>query len=54
MDIKLSEPISAAHLISAARMGNSKAEAVLNKGQSTKKAHTDTHKKKPFYLGDSN
>ncbi|XP_041838099.1 bifunctional UDP-N-acetylglucosamine 2-epimerase/N-acetylmannosamine kinase isoform X3 [Melanotaenia boesemani] len=31
MDIKLSEPITAAHLISAARMGNSKADAVLHK-----------------------
>ncbi|XP_013878933.1 bifunctional UDP-N-acetylglucosamine 2-epimerase/N-acetylmannosamine kinase [Austrofundulus limnaeus] len=31
MDLKLSEPITAAHLISAARMGNSKADAVLHK-----------------------
>uniref|UniRef100_A0A673AMP8 Glucosamine (UDP-N-acetyl)-2-epimerase/N-acetylmannosamine kinase n=1 Tax=Sphaeramia orbicularis TaxID=375764 RepID=A0A673AMP8_9TELE len=31
MDMKLSEPITAAHLINAARLGNSKAEAVLNK-----------------------
>uniref|UniRef100_A0AAQ6AA69 UDP-N-acetylglucosamine 2-epimerase domain-containing protein n=1 Tax=Amphiprion ocellaris TaxID=80972 RepID=A0AAQ6AA69_AMPOC len=31
MDMKLSEPITAAHLISAARMGNSKADAILNK-----------------------
>ncbi|XP_017281164.1 bifunctional UDP-N-acetylglucosamine 2-epimerase/N-acetylmannosamine kinase [Kryptolebias marmoratus] len=31
MDIKLSEPITAAHLVSAARMGNPKAEAVLCK-----------------------
>lgn len=35
MDLKLSEPITAAHLISAARSGNSKAEAVLNKGERT-------------------
>lgn len=32
MDLKLSEPITAAHLINAARMGNSKADAVLYKG----------------------
>ncbi|XP_029949111.1 bifunctional UDP-N-acetylglucosamine 2-epimerase/N-acetylmannosamine kinase isoform X2 [Salarias fasciatus] len=31
VDMKLSEPITAAHLISAARMGNSKADAILNK-----------------------
>ncbi|XP_059192730.1 bifunctional UDP-N-acetylglucosamine 2-epimerase/N-acetylmannosamine kinase isoform X2 [Centropristis striata] len=31
MDMKLTEPITAAHLITAARLGNSKAEAVLNK-----------------------
>uniref|UniRef100_A0A3Q2VJE9 Glucosamine (UDP-N-acetyl)-2-epimerase/N-acetylmannosamine kinase n=2 Tax=Haplochromini TaxID=319058 RepID=A0A3Q2VJE9_HAPBU len=31
MDMKLSEPITAAHLISAAKMGNSKADAVLTK-----------------------
>lgn len=36
MDMKLEEPITAAHLISAAKLGNSKADAVLNKGQSTK------------------
>lgn len=35
MDMKLSEPITAAHLISAARLGNSQANAVLNKGPST-------------------
>lgn len=35
MDVKLSEPITAGHLISAARSGNSKAEAVLNKGERT-------------------
>lgn len=40
MDIKFEEPITAAHLIDAARLGNSKADAVLNKGQSTKQAHT--------------
>ena len=42
MDMKLMEPITAAHLINAARLGNSKAEAVLNKGQSQKRAHTYT------------
>nr|XP_029136808.1 bifunctional UDP-N-acetylglucosamine 2-epimerase/N-acetylmannosamine kinase-like isoform X1 [Labrus bergylta] len=31
MDMKLAEPITAAHLISAAKLGNSRAEAVLNK-----------------------
>ncbi|XP_037545678.1 bifunctional UDP-N-acetylglucosamine 2-epimerase/N-acetylmannosamine kinase isoform X2 [Nematolebias whitei] len=31
MDIKLSEPITAAHLIHAARMGNSKADTALHK-----------------------
>ncbi|XP_024914088.1 bifunctional UDP-N-acetylglucosamine 2-epimerase/N-acetylmannosamine kinase isoform X2 [Cynoglossus semilaevis] len=31
MDMKLSEPITAAHLITAARLGNSKADAVLHK-----------------------
>uniref|UniRef100_A0A8C9XU16 Glucosamine (UDP-N-acetyl)-2-epimerase/N-acetylmannosamine kinase n=1 Tax=Sander lucioperca TaxID=283035 RepID=A0A8C9XU16_SANLU len=31
MDMKLTEPITAAHLINAARLGNSKADAVLNK-----------------------
>ncbi|XP_061625354.1 bifunctional UDP-N-acetylglucosamine 2-epimerase/N-acetylmannosamine kinase isoform X1 [Phyllopteryx taeniolatus] len=31
LDIKLSEPITAAHLISAARLGNAKAVAILNK-----------------------
>ncbi|CAB1453819.1 unnamed protein product [Pleuronectes platessa] len=31
MDMKLSEPITAAHLISAAKLGNSKANAVLNR-----------------------
>ncbi|XP_028301038.1 bifunctional UDP-N-acetylglucosamine 2-epimerase/N-acetylmannosamine kinase isoform X3 [Gouania willdenowi] len=31
MDMKLSEPITAVHLISAAKMGNSKADTVLNK-----------------------
>lgn len=31
MDVKLSDPVTAAHLISAARQGNSKADAVLNK-----------------------
>ncbi|XP_014825823.1 PREDICTED: bifunctional UDP-N-acetylglucosamine 2-epimerase/N-acetylmannosamine kinase isoform X2 [Poecilia mexicana] len=31
MDVKLAEPITAAHLISAARKGNSKANAVLHK-----------------------
>ncbi|XP_014907094.1 bifunctional UDP-N-acetylglucosamine 2-epimerase/N-acetylmannosamine kinase isoform X2 [Poecilia latipinna] len=31
MDVKLAEPITAAHLISAARNGNSKANAVLHK-----------------------
>jgi len=35
MDMKLTEPITAAHLINAARLGNNKAEAVLNKGQSS-------------------
>lgn len=35
IDMKLSEPITAGHLISAARSGNSKAEAVLNKGERT-------------------
>jgi len=42
MDNKLSEPITAAHLISASRMGNSKADAVLHKGQNTKN-HSCTH-----------
>lgn len=36
MDMKLSEPVTAAHLISAAKLGNSKADAVLKKGQTTK------------------
>lgn len=40
MDRKLMEPITAAHLINAAKLGNSKAEAVLNKGESQKRAHT--------------
>ncbi|KAG8014437.1 Bifunctional UDP-N-acetylglucosamine 2-epimerase/N-acetylmannosamine kinase [Nibea albiflora] len=31
VDMKLSEPVTAGHLINAARMGNSKADAVLNK-----------------------
>uniref|UniRef100_A0A8C4GHU3 Glucosamine (UDP-N-acetyl)-2-epimerase/N-acetylmannosamine kinase n=1 Tax=Dicentrarchus labrax TaxID=13489 RepID=A0A8C4GHU3_DICLA len=31
MEMKLSEPITAGHLINAARLGNSKADAVLNK-----------------------
>uniref|UniRef100_A0A8D3D6A7 Glucosamine (UDP-N-acetyl)-2-epimerase/N-acetylmannosamine kinase n=1 Tax=Scophthalmus maximus TaxID=52904 RepID=A0A8D3D6A7_SCOMX len=31
MDMKLSEPVTAGHLINAARLGNSKADAVLNK-----------------------
>uniref|UniRef100_A0A7N6BGK2 UDP-N-acetylglucosamine 2-epimerase domain-containing protein n=1 Tax=Anabas testudineus TaxID=64144 RepID=A0A7N6BGK2_ANATE len=31
MDMKVSEPITAAHLINAAKLGNSKADAVLNK-----------------------
>lgn len=31
MDMKLAEPITAAHLISAAKLGNAKADAVLNK-----------------------
>ncbi|KAM8879197.1 bifunctional UDP-N-acetylglucosamine 2-epimerase/N-acetylmannosamine kinase isoform 1-T2 [Spinachia spinachia] len=31
MDMKLTEPITAAHLINAARLGNCKADAVLNK-----------------------
>lgn len=35
MDTKISEPITAAHLINAARLGNSKANVVLNKGQHT-------------------
>lgn len=35
MDVKLAEPITAAHLISAAKNGNSKANAVLDKGWST-------------------
>lgn len=39
MDMKVSEPINAAHLINAAKLGNSKADAVLNKGQVTKQAH---------------
>lgn len=39
MDMKILEPITAAHLIAAARLGNSKAEAVLNTGQSSKSAH---------------
>lgn len=39
-DMKISEPVTAAHLINAARLGNSKADAVLSKGQSTKQAHT--------------
>lgn len=37
--MKLSEPVTAAHLINAAKLGNSKADAVLNKGQRTKQAH---------------
>lgn len=40
MDMKVSEPITAAHLINAAKLGNSKADAVLNRGQITSK-HTD-------------
>lgn len=40
MDMKMSEPITAAHLINAARLGNSKAESVLNKGQ---RGQTHTH-----------
>lgn len=40
MDMKVSEPITAAHLINAAKLGNSKADAVLNKGQITKQTHT--------------
>lgn len=35
LDMKISDPITAAHLISAARLGNSKANIVLNKGQHT-------------------
>lgn len=35
MDMKLTEPVTAGHLINAARLGNSKADAVLNKGQHT-------------------
>lgn len=35
-DMKLVEPITAAHLITAAKLGNTKAEAVLEKGQSSK------------------
>ncbi|XP_061578027.1 bifunctional UDP-N-acetylglucosamine 2-epimerase/N-acetylmannosamine kinase isoform X2 [Cololabis saira] len=31
MDLKLSEPITAAHLINAARMGNSRADAIMHK-----------------------
>ncbi|XP_034543808.1 bifunctional UDP-N-acetylglucosamine 2-epimerase/N-acetylmannosamine kinase-like [Notolabrus celidotus] len=31
MDMKMAEPITAAHLISAAKLGNPRAEAVLNK-----------------------
>lgn len=38
--MKVSEPITAAHLINAAKLGNSKADAVLNKGQITKQTHT--------------
>lgn len=38
MDMKLSEPITAAHLITAARLGNSKADAVLHKGKCFNKA----------------
>lgn len=37
MDMKISEPITAGHLISAARLGNSKADAVLNKGERTER-----------------
>ena len=33
MDLKLSEPITAAHLINAAKMGNSRADAIMHKGQ---------------------
>lgn len=36
MDLKLSEPITAGHLISAALSGNSKAQDFLNKGEKTK------------------
>lgn len=35
MDMKISEPITAAQLINAATLGNSKANIVLNKGQHT-------------------
>lgn len=35
LDMKISDPITAAHLINAARLGNSKANIVLNKGQHT-------------------
>lgn len=41
--MKLTEPITAAHLINAAKLGNCEADAVLNKGQSTKHS--------PFRLG---
>lgn len=33
MDMKISEPITAAHLINAARLGNSRANGVLSKGR---------------------
>lgn len=35
MDMKISEPITAAHLINAERLGNTKASIFLNKGQHT-------------------
>lgn len=44
MDMKIAEPITAAHLINAAILGNSRADAVLKKGQSTD-THTDLLKK---------
>lgn len=44
MDKKLTEqPITAVHLISAARAGNNKADAVLKKGQSKTKEQKNSH-----------
>lgn len=40
LNIKQAEPITAIHLINAARLGNNSADAVLNKGQSTNQQYT--------------
>lgn len=53
LDMKISDPITAAHLINAARLGNSKANIVLNKGQHTR-VEADTHSCRSSYLNDQN